>query len=86
MKVCERLRESNFKYYLTVRDISPGGRELDSFFDVLPDILHDYAGETNAMYITPAQIKIEFKNKSDAMDMYKNISREYFEVKFYNIV
>lgn len=86
MKVCKRLRESNFKYKITVRDITPGGSEIDSFFDILPDMLNDYDGDVIYDYISASQVKIEFQNKSDALKFYHNLSKEYFEVKFYNIM
>lgn len=86
MKVCERFREGNFKYKITVRDITPGGSEIDRFFDSLPDMLSDYDGDAHYEYLTPAQVKIEFQNKSAAMKFYKTLSKEYFDVKFYNIM
>lgn len=67
-----------------IHDITPDTSELDSFFDVLPDILQMDGLEDDCAtygYAGPASIKVHFTNKDAAEAFAKNINTEFFDVE-----
>ena len=79
------IKDWPYRYIVTVEDTTEEMSEIDSLFDILPDMFgeDEYPGDIHYGYGDPGEIIVNFEKKAAAENFYNNITRNHFKLHFY---